>query len=203
MSKPKGLPAAEEELATPEPEDEGKGAETEFNRFQRHERERVQFTTRIPRELFFKLKALAIRSNLQILTEHAYTLYIGTRLPPDLWGGYEWYDECSNTPKPEHTSGSTRLFSVRVPRILLRSAQVWAVQAEISDQELATRVFEWYVTIGRVPPPKEDARWDGLGRLQVDGNLVSSRFNRRTSRQIRYALDEIVENHRTFGGPLG
>jgi len=170
--------------------------------FERHERELVTLTTRIPKDLFFEMKLRALRSTIQILTEHAYTLYLGGRLPPDLWGGYEWPEEFPAEPKPAYLSSALRGFSVRVPRTLLRWARVFAAEADVSDQELAVRVFDWYVRKGLIPPDRKDVQRDDSGRLVVDEPLIANKFWGYSSEEIMEALDIMVDRHTRFGGPL-
>ena len=171
--------------------------------YERHERELVPLTTRIPKDLFFELKLRALRSTIQILTEHAYTLYLGSRLPPDLWAGYEWVEEFSSAPMPAYLSSPLRGFSVRVPRSLLRWARVFAAQADISDQDLGVRVLDWYLRKGLIPPNREEVKRDDRGRLVVDMPLVADQFWGYSNRQIMHALDILVDRHTRFGGPLG
>lgn len=170
--------------------------------YERHERELVTLTTRIPKDLFFELKLRALRSTIQILTEHAYTLYLGGRLPPDLWGGYEWPEEFPAEPKPAYLSSALRGFSVRIPRTLLRWARVFAAEADVSDQELAVRVFDWYVRKGLIPPDRKDLRRDGSGRLLVDEPLIADKFWGYSSEELMEALEIMVDRHTRFGGPL-
>jgi hypothetical protein len=170
--------------------------------FDRHEGELVTLTTRIPKDLFFELKLRALRSTVQILTEHAYTLYLGGRLPPDLWGGYEWPEEFPLEPKPAYLSSSLRGFSVRIPRTLLRWARVFAVEADMSDQELAVRVFDWYVRKELIPPDKRDVRREASGRLIVNEPLIANKFWGRSTEQIMEALSIMVDRHSKYGGPL-
>ena len=199
---PKARSEPEEEDTGPRWEHEDTGPAEVWNEFDRHERERVLLTTRIPSELFFRLKQLAIRSTLQILTEHAYTLYLGRRLPPDLWGGYEWPEEFPTNPPSPYLSSKPRLFSARIPRSLLRWSRVWAVQAEMSEQELAVKVFDWYVRKGLIPPPKEVVRRSLLGLLDVGEPLIALRFMRYTPEQIQDAMTIMIERHERYGGSL-
>lgn len=184
-------------------EHEDTGPTTLVSELGRHERERVLHTTRIPSDLFFRLKQLAIRSTLQILTEHAYTLYLGGRVPPDLWGAFGWPDETSVGPAPDYLQSRLRQFSVRIPRSLDRWAKVFAVQAEISDQELAVKVFDWYVRKGFVPPPKEDVRRSLDGLIVVDEPLPGLKFYGYDEEEIVEAIRLIDEQHVKFRGRPG
>lgn len=170
--------------------------------FERNERELVTLTTRIPKDLFFEMKLRALRSTIQILSEHAYTLYLGGRLPPDLWGGYEWPEEFPAEPRPAYLSSELRGFSVRIPRTLLRWARVFAAEADISDQELAVRVFDWYVRRRLIPPDRKAVRRNASGRLVVDEPLVADKFWGYSSEQIMEALEIMVARHSRYGGPL-
>lgn len=182
-------------------EDEERG-ENWLSDFDRHEAELLALTTRIPKDLFLQLKVRALTSTLQILTEHAYTLYLGGRLPPDLWGGYEWPEEFSAEPRPAYLSSPLRGFSVRIPRSLLRWARVFAAEADISEQELAVRVFDWYIRKRLIPPEKKDVRRDDRGRLVVDEPLIADKFWGYSDEQIMQALDIMVDRHSRYGGPL-
>jgi hypothetical protein len=163
----------------------------------------VLFTTRIPRDLFFQLKVRAIRSTLQILTEHAYLLYMGGRLPPRfLVGDGDWPEEYALEPEPEYLSSKLRSFSVRIPRNLLRWARVFAVEAETTDQELAVRVFDWYVRTNRFPPNREDVRRDSRGWLAVADPLIGLEFEGPTTEQVDLALEILVDRHNKYGGRL-
>lgn len=172
------------------------------NEYMHHERELVPVTTRIPSDLFFELKRRALRSTLQVLTEHAYTLYLGGRLPPDLCGGYDWPEDFPTEPKPAYLSSKLRMFSVRLPRSLARWARVYAAEADISDQELATRVFDWYVRKDLIPPKREEVRRNETGRLVFDEPLLADRFWGRSSDEIMEALEIMVQRHSQYGGPL-
>lgn len=183
-------------------EHEGTGPTTVYNQLDRYERERVVLTNRIPSELFFRLKQLAIRSTLQILTEHAYTMYLGGRIPPRLWGGYEWPDETSIGPVPSYLLGKRKQFSVRVPRSLNRWAKVFAVEAELTEQELADRVFDWYVRKGLIPPNKEDVRRNTQGQLDVGEPLLAARFEVSDFETLDLACDLLFDQYRKFGLPL-
>jgi hypothetical protein len=70
--------------------------------FDRHEAEMIPITTRLPSAVHLKLKALALTSSLQILVEHAYTCYMGSRIEPSLLGGYTWPE-----PSPRGAVGIT------------------------------------------------------------------------------------------------
>lgn len=170
----------------------------------RYERELVVFVTRVPSGLFFELKKLVLMTTMQLLVEHAYTLYLGSRLPPDFWGGYEWPEEFPPEPKPAYLATRPRQLSVRMPRWLVRKIKIWALEADITDQELALKVFDWYVRTKRHPPSRAEAQRDRRGRLLVGEPLLADRFEPRTSsRQIMEALDVMVDRHTQFGGPLG
>jgi hypothetical protein len=89
-----------------------------------------------------------------------------------------------------------------MPRSLLRWARTFAVEAEISDQDLALRVFDWYVRTDRYPPNKEDAHRDWRGFLVLTEPLPGLGFGP-SSDQIREAFEILVERHTKYGGPLG
>lgn len=173
-----------------------------LNEFEKHEKETVQFTTRLPSELAFEIKLRSIRSTAQILAEHAFATYLGSRLPPSLLGGYEWPEEYPEEPKPEYLSSQLKSYSVRLPRHLLRWARVHAAEAEISEQELAVRVFDWYVRTKRIPPNKEDVQRNRNGRLVISETLIGNQFHGYDGEKIMAALDLLVERHEMYGGPL-
>lgn len=138
----------------------------------KHQLEIVAVTTRLPRALHLELKRRALASTLQLLVEHAYWSYMGSRDSPADLGPYTW-------PEPERgpklsalSSGPTISFTARLPRHLLLAARHWAVDGEMSDQELATKVFEWYVGVNLVPPIKGKEERDEQGRLLIDEKLV-------------------------------
>ena len=105
-------------------------------------------------------------------------------------------------PKPAYLSSALRGFSVRIPRTLHRWGRVFSAEADISDQELAVRVFDWYVRRGLIPPDRKDVRRDESGRLVVDGPLIADKFWGYSTKQIMEALDIMVARHTQFGGPL-
>jgi hypothetical protein len=152
--------------------------------------------------LVVQLKIRAIRSTIQILSEHAYTLYLGGRLPPGLLGGYEWPEEYPAEPKPDYLSSKLRGYTVRLPRHILRWARVYAAEAEISEQDLAVKVFDWYVRTNQIPPKREEVRRDSMGKLVVTEPLIALRFVGVDTDKIHEALELLVERHTKFGGPL-
>jgi len=174
----------------------------ELKRYSAYESEPVLFTTRLPSELQVQLKLRAIRSTLQILTEHAYLLYLGGRLPPRLLAGETWPEEFPNDPRPEYMLSPVRPFSVRIPRSLLRWARVFAAEADISEQHLASRVFEWYVRTARLPPNREDAERDWRGFLKVPEKLIAWDFEGLYPEQALDALQILIDRQAKYGGPL-
>jgi hypothetical protein len=162
----------------------------------------VLLTTRIPEELRIELKIRAIRSTLQILTEHALTLYMGERLPPDLLGGYDWPEDNQTEPEEAGLARKLSAFSVRIPRSTLRRMQIWAVKAEVPEQELVERAFRSYVMKGMIPPKREEARRDEFGRLLVKEPLLADEFEGYTLEQRLSALRILVKRHNQYGGPL-
>lgn len=170
--------------------------------YDRREGELVLFTTRIPSELFYELKKRALRSTMQILAEHAYTLYLGGRPPPDLWGGEVWLDAPPSAPKAAYLNSKHRQFSVRIPRTLHRRLRGWAVKAELTDQELAAKVFDWYVRSNHLPPYRDRVKRGRRGELLVDEPLLSDRFDWWSDRQLEDAYELLIENHTKYGGRL-
>ncbi|MFY9717902.1 MAG: hypothetical protein WAK40_08260 [Thermoplasmata archaeon] len=79
---------------------------------------------------------------------------------------------------------------------------MYAAGADLSDQQLAVRVFDWYVRKGLIPPDKKDVKRDESGRLVVDEPLVADRFWGYSSEEIMEALDIMVDRHTKYGGPL-
>lgn len=180
----------------------GSVVEEQSRRYLAYGREQVLFTTRIPKDLYFELKVRAIRSTIQILVEHAYLLYLGGRLPPDLLAGADWPEEFPDGPKPVYMNSALRGFSVRLPRVLQRWARTYAVEADISDQELASTVFDWYVRVGIVPPNREDAKWTPQGFLAVPERLIGLKLRRGRSEDLYLALEVLVARHNFYGGSL-
>ena len=76
-------------------------------------------------------------------------------------------------------------------------------RSEITDQELAVRVFDWYVRTDRLPPKREDVARDETGLLKVPEHLLAFEFTGPTWEQTTQALDIMVDQHTSFGGPLG
>jgi hypothetical protein len=139
---------------------------------------------------------------MQVLVEHAYTLYLGGRLPPRLLGGYEWPEEFPPEPRPEYLSSKLRGFTVRMPRHLARWARVYAAEADIPEQELAVRVFDWYVRTNRLPPNRESVPRSDSGHLVVSEPLLALEFEGPTEKQVWRALAILEERHEKFGGTL-
>jgi hypothetical protein len=183
---------------TPEPSAEEKWQAD----FARREVSLVPLTTRLPVDLVLEIKRRAIVSTIQILAEHAYTLYLGSRLPPDLWGGYEWPEDFPSDPPSPYLSGKVRSFTIRIPRRLLRWSQIYALDAGMTEQELALRVYDWYIRRGLIPPARGDVRRDANGRLHLSEPLLVDRFPLRDSDQILEAFELLAERHTKFGGPL-
>jgi hypothetical protein len=120
----------------------------------------------------------------------------------DLVGGYEWLEDFPREPRPPNLASRLRSFSVRIPRSLYRWARRWAVDAELSDQELAIRVFDSYVRKDPVPSKREEARrtWEGL--LKVPEPLLADKFRGHSPELILEAQDLLIERHTRLGGPF-
>jgi hypothetical protein len=117
-------------------------------------------------------------------------------------GGYEWLEGYPSSPEPEYLTGERRLYSARIPRSLMRRAKVWAVQAELTAQELAVRVFDWYIRSGHIPPPRENARYDDRGFLEGSEQLSVSQSPRYGAEAVMNAYETLVDRHTRLGGPL-
>lgn len=139
---------------------------------------------------------------MQILAEHAYTLYLGGRLPPDLWGGEVWLDASPSDPKAVYLDSKPRQFSVRIPRALHRRLRGWAVKAELTDQELAAKVFDWYVRSDLLPPYRDQVKRGRRGELRVNEPMLSDQFDWWSDRQLENAYKLLLENHAKYGGRL-
>jgi hypothetical protein len=168
--------------------------------FERYENARIPFTTRLPSELVVELKRRAIRSTIQILSEHAFVLYLGSRLPPSLLGGFVWPDEGSIGPDPDYHASKPRGYTVRLPRHLLRWARVFAAEADITDQALAVKIFDWYVRTDRIPPKKEEVQRDVGGDLVITEPLLALRFRRREPAEIVQAIEILRDQWEKFEG---
>lgn len=164
----------------------------------------VPLTVRIPKELVFELKRRAIRSTNQLLAEHAYLLYLGQRLPKRLIAPFLWPNPYADQPDPAYLKSPLRSLTVRMPRGLLRWARVFEAEEEISDQELALRVFDSYVRGDRYPPNKEDLKRDRYGFLVVAERLGGRPFYEATDEVVKSAFkvlaDEALKVHRKSQG---
>jgi hypothetical protein len=179
-------------------DDEESRGPIELSEFERYEIEPVPFTTRLPAELVVQLKIRAIRSTIQVLAEHAFTLYLGSRLPPSLLAGREWPEEYPPEPKPDYLDSKLRSFTVRLPRHLLRSSRVHAAEAEVTEQELAVRVFDWYLRMDRIPPKREDVKRSWWGGMVTPGLLIGERFSPHSPETVMKALEILVDRQTMY-----
>ncbi|MCI4327714.1 MAG: hypothetical protein L3K16_08820 [Thermoplasmata archaeon] len=117
-------------------------------------------------------------------------------------GGHVWPDELWDKPLPDYLSSKGRSFTVRLPRYLLTTARVHAAEAGIRDQEMAVRVFDWYLRTGKIPPKKEELTWTDTGTLAVDQQEIPLfEFRGRTTEEILDAFDILREQRKKFGTP--
>lgn len=152
----------------------------------------VAFTVRVPDGMWAKLKAQAIRSTLQVLVEHALLLYLGGRPPPNALRGQVWEDGTEGLPQGEYEPKTMRQIATRLPKAMVRWAKVYAAEADISDQELAVRAFDWYLRTGKIPPKKEDVERTVLGFLRVPDRLIGLEFRMVADDQLT-EVEETVE----------
>ncbi|HZY91761.1 MAG TPA: hypothetical protein VFG07_03175 [Thermoplasmata archaeon] len=155
--------------------------------------EQVAYTVRVPDGMWAQLKARAIRSTLQLLVEHALLLYLGGRPPPNALRGLPWNDGTEGLPPGEYEPGEMRQVGIRLPKAMIRWAKVYAAEADISDQELALRVFDWYLRTGKVPPKREEAVRLGTGFLKVPEKLIGLEYRQVADEQLVEAEDIVEE----------
>lgn len=158
--------------------------------------ETVAFTVRVPDGMWAKLKAQAIRSTLQVLVEHALLLYLGGRPPPNALRGQLWQDGTEGLLQGEYEPKTMRQIATRLPKAMVRWAKVYAAEADISDQELAVRAFDWYLRTGKIPPKKEDVERTVLGFLRVPDKLIGLEFRMVADDQLP-EVEETVEERLT------
>jgi hypothetical protein len=158
-------------------------------------RQLVPLTVRIPRDLGIdlKMRAAAAGSTIQLLAEHAYLLYLGRRVPKRFIAPFLWPEEFAGLPDPTYLSSPSRSLTVRLPRGLLRWSRIASAEEEITEQELALRVFDSYVRGHRKPPSKEAIRRDRQGFLTIEEPLVARRFYEPTPRTVRAAFKLLAE----------
>lgn len=157
-------------------EDRKAVAETKrlYAEYETYQRELILVATRIPKPLHQRLKFKALTSTLQILMEHAYRCYLGSRVSPEYLGPFKW-PEPALTPELEQLLvGQITSFGVRMPRRLISEARCWAVTAGLTDQEFATKVLLWYAGVDLAPPEKAKVRRDSFGNLLTEERLVAN-----------------------------
>jgi len=149
------------------------------------------------------LKRLDIRTTLQVLTEQAHALYLGGQVPPAC--GAATLGPTGFRPTPNLPTRQANFDNFRFGSLAARSAgpASGGVEAEISDQELAVEVFDWYVRKGLVPQPKETVKRKLTGLLHAPKHLVALEFRGLDDEMIMKALDLAIDPHTRFGGPLG
>lgn len=164
-------------------------------------RELVPVTTRLPRALHLELKRRALASTLQLLVEHAYWSYMGSRVTPSDLGPRTWPEPARGSKLAALSAGPLTSFTVRLPRHLLLAARHWGVDANLSEQELAMRVFEWYVGVDLVPAFKGKEVRDEEGRLVSDEKLAGYLLEARdqNTMELNYEFWE----HRTKAAKAG
>lgn len=165
-------------------------------------KELVPLTVRIPRDLKLALKMRALRSTIQLLAEHAYLLYLGRRVPKRFIAPFVWPEEFIKQPEPEYLHTALQSLTVRIPRGLLRWSRVFAAEEELSDQELALRVFDHYVRENKYPPNKEDVRRDRQGFLVVAEQLVGRPFYEPTRPVLRAAFKVLADQAERVNGAI-
>ena len=160
--------------------------------------DQVAYTVRVPDGMWVMLKGRAIRSTLQVLVEHAFLLYLRSRPPPHLLRGQEWHDEIDDLPELEYEAGEMRQIGTRIPKAIVRWAKVFAAEADITDQELALRVFDWYLRTGKVPPKREEVQRTGHGFLKVPDKLIGLELRDISDDQLDRALAVLEENEAAY-----
>jgi hypothetical protein len=153
----------------------------------------VLFATRVPDSLFKDLRARAIGTTMQLVIEHAITLYLGTRLPPDIAVGPFLRGQVDDRYRPTASVSPSRQLAGRIPKTLLRWVRVYAAEAEITERELILQVIVWYLgRRERAPTPSQVER-DPQGILYVGRPLLALKFQGYTFEELEEAAATIMD----------
>jgi hypothetical protein len=156
----------------------------------------VLIATRIPEFLIMKLRQRALGTTLQLVFEYAVTLYLGTRLPPDIAVGPFLREE-----RPDRyvaaSSGPPRQLAARIPKSLLRWVRVYAAEAGITERELVLRAILWYLSRPAAAPTRNQVERDPQGILYVGTPLLALKFQGYTFEELGVLAESLLDKQTT------
>jgi hypothetical protein len=152
---------------------------------------------RVPEVLIDGLRKRALGTTLQLVVEHAITLYLGTRLPPDIPVGPFLSGEVDDRYRPAMSRSPPSQLAVRIPKSLLRWVRVYAAEAEITEKELLLRVITWYLSRRESAPTRDQVERDPQGILYVGRPLLALKFQGYTLEKLEEAAKTIMDEQAT------